>query len=118
MTRKEVIVRAIARQITWIQAAWICGITDRQMRRLKGRYERWGYDGLVDGRSGKTRHKRIALATIEALCRLRREQYADFSVQHFWEKATEEHGLKISYTWAQLALQAAGLAEKSPGRGK
>ena len=118
MTRKEVIVRAIAKELTWIQAADICGITARQMRRLKWRYERYGYDGLVDGRSGKTRHKRIALATIEELCRLRREQYADFSVQHFWEKATEVHQLQISYTWAKLALQAAGLAEKSPGRGK
>jgi len=118
MTRKEVIVRAIAKELTWIQAADICGITARQMRRMKRRYERSGYDGLVDGRSGKTRHKRIPLATIERLCQLRQEQYADFSVQHFWEKATEVHQLQISYTWAKLALQAAGLAEKSPGRGK
>jgi len=118
MTRKEVIVRAIAKELTWIQAADICGITARQMRRLKWRYEQYGYDGLVDGRGGKTRRKRIPLATIAQLCQLRREQYADFSVQHFWEKATEVHGLAISYTWAKLALQAAGLAEKSPARGK
>jgi transposase len=118
MMRKEVIVRAIAKELTWIQAADICGITARQMRRLKHRYERYGYDGLSDGRSGKTRRKRIPLATIEELCRLRREPYAEFSVQHFWEKATEVHGLKISYTWAKLALQAAGLAEQSPARGK
>jgi len=58
------------------------------------------------------------METIEKLCELRRERYMDFSVRHFWEKATEEHKLKISYTWAKLALQAAGLAEKSPGRGK
>jgi hypothetical protein len=118
MTRKEVIVRAIAKELTWIQAAEICGITARHMRRLKGHYERHGYGGLVDGRGGRTRRKRIPLATIEQLCRLRREKYAEFSVQHFWEKATEEHQLKISYTWAKLTLQAAGLAEKSPGRGK
>ena len=118
MTRKEVIVRAIAKELSWIQAAEICGITARQMRRLKRRYERYGYDGLVDGRSGKPRRKRIPLDTLEQLYQLRREQYADFSVQHFWEKATEVHQLPISYTWAKLALQAAGLAEKSPGRGK
>ena len=118
MTRKEVMVRAIAKELTWIQAAEICGITARQMRRLKTRYERHGYDGLVDGRGGRTRRKRIPLATIERLCQLRREQYAEFSVQHFWEKATAEHHLEISYTWAKLALQAAGLAEKSPARGK
>jgi transposase len=118
MTRKEVIVRAITKELSWIHAADICGITARHMRRLKRRYEQYGYDGLVDGRGGKPRRQRIPLATIEQLCQLRREKYADVSVQHFWEKATEVHGLAISYTWAKLALQAAGLAEKSPGRGK
>jgi hypothetical protein len=118
MTRKEVIVRAIAKQITWIQAAWICGITDRHMRRLKQRYERWGYDGLVDQRGGRPRRKRIALETIERLCALKRQRYADFSVQHFWEKVCEEHQIDIGYTWLKLTLQAAGLAEKSLGRGR
>ena len=118
MTRKEVIVRAIGGELTWIQAAQICGITDRHMRRLKERYERDGYDGLVDGRGGKPRRKRIKLDVIERLCKLRREQHADFSVQHFWEKVTEEHEIRISYTWAKLTLQAAGLAEKTAGRGQ
>ena len=35
MTRNEVIMRAIAGKLTWIQAADICGITARQMRRMK-----------------------------------------------------------------------------------
>ena len=118
MTRNEVIVKAIEGKITWIQAAMICGITARHMRRLKESYQERGYDGLVDHRGGRPRRKRIPMKTIEALCKLKREKYADFSVQHFWEKATEEHGIAISYTWARLALQAAGLVEKSPGRGR
>jgi transposase len=118
MTRNEVIVKAIAGELSWIQAAQICGITARHMRRLKQRYERHGYDGLVDGRGGKPRRKRIPVATLTRLCTLKREQYADFSLQHFWEKATEVHKLEISYTWARLALQAAGVVEKSPGRGR
>ena len=117
MTRREVIVRAITKEITWIQAAWICGITDRHMRRLKERYQARGYDGLVDQRGGRPRRKRIAVETIATLCELKRERYADFSVQHFWEKAREEHHLDIGYTWLKLTLQAAGLAEKSRGRG-
>jgi hypothetical protein len=118
MTRSEVIVRAIAKEITWIQAAWICGITDRHMRRLKEGYLERGFDGLVDHRGGRSRRKRIAVETIEQICTLKRERYEEFSVQHFWEKVHEEHKIAIGYTWLKLALQAAGLAEKSPGRGR
>lgn len=117
MTRKEVIVKAIDGQLTWIQAADILGITARHLRRLKRAWERRGYDGLHDQRGRVPRRRRIPVKVIERLCRLRRERYADFSVQHFWEKATEEHGFALSYTWTRLVLQAAGLAPKSPGRG-
>jgi len=118
MTRKEVIVKAIAGDLTWIQAAAILGITPRHLRRLKGSWERRGYDGLQDQRGRTTRRRRIPVKTIAMLCRLRRERYADFSIQHFWERATEQHGLALSYTWTRLVLQAAGLAPKAPGRGK
>jgi hypothetical protein len=55
---------------------------------------------------------------IGELCRLKREVYPDFSVRHFYEKATEKHGLGLSYNWARLVLQEAGVADKAPGRGK
>lgn len=118
MTRNEVIMRAISGTLTWMQAADICGITARQMRRMKRRYEVHGYDGRVDARGGKPRRQRIAVETLEQLCRLKRERYADFSVQHFWEQATEKHQLAVSYTWTLQALHAAGLVEKSAGRGQ
>jgi transposase len=118
MTRKEVIVKAIAGDLTWIQAAAILGITPRHLRRLKRSWERRGYGGLQDQRGRTTRRRRIPMKTIATLCRLRRERYADFSIQHFWERATEQHGLALSYTWTRLVLQAAGLAPKAPGRGK
>lgn len=118
MTRKEVMMKAIEKKITWIQAADILGITPRQMRRLKKRWEAQGYDGLIDYRGGKPRRQRIPLKTIQELCRLKKEVYPDFSVQHFYEYATEKHGLQLSYNWARIVLQEAGLVEKAPARGK
>lgn len=118
MTKAQILVRAMEGRITWIQAATILGITDRHMRRLKLRYETHGYDGLRDYRSGRPRRKRVPIKTIEMICRLKRERYADFSVKHFHEQITEQHGLEISYTWTLLALQEAGLVEKAPARGK
>lgn len=118
MTRKEVIVRAIDGQLTWLQAADILGITPRHLRRLKQAWERRGDDGLQDQRGRTARRRRIPVRVIARLCRLRRERYADFSIQHFWEKATEQHGFTLSYPWTRLVLQAAGLAPKAPGRGR
>ncbi len=53
MKVQEVILRAMAKKITWWQAAEIIGISDRQMRRWRERYEEHGYDGLFDRRRGK-----------------------------------------------------------------
>jgi len=117
MTREEVIVQALAKKLSWIQASEILGITARQMRRLKERYERSGYEGLVDGRGGRPRRRRVATQTIEKLCELYEKEYGDYSVRHFWEKATEEHGLEVSYTTTLYTLQAAGLVAKTRGRG-
>jgi transposase len=53
MKIQEVILRALAKKINCWQAAEIIGITDRQVRRWKRRYEEYGYDGLCDRRRGK-----------------------------------------------------------------
>lgn len=42
MKMQEVILRALAKKITWWQAAEIIGITDRQMRRWHWRYKEYG----------------------------------------------------------------------------
>lgn len=118
VTVRDVIVKAIDGQITWIQASEILGITARHMRRLRVRYEKEGYHGLVDGRRGKPRRSRIPLKTIQEICRLKREVYADFSTRHFYEHATEKHDLKLSYQWTLHVLQAAGIVQKEGGRGR
>jgi hypothetical protein len=53
MKVQEVILRAMAKKINWWQAAEILGISDRQMRRWRERYEAHGYDGLIDRRRGR-----------------------------------------------------------------
>ena len=67
---QDVILRAVAKQITWWQAAEILGISDRSMRRWKGRYEEYGYDGLFDRRKGKPSPKRVPLQQVEEVLRL------------------------------------------------
>lgn len=119
MTKQQVMLKAINGEITWIQAAEILDVTARHMRRMRRAVEHGGFGELIDGRGTRAaRRRRIPIEVVRELCRLKREVYADFSVRHFYEKATEKHGLELSYNWARLVLQAAGIVEKAPGRGK
>jgi transposase len=65
MNVQEVILRVLGKKLTWWQAAEIIGISDRQMRRWRERYEEFGYDGLFDRRRGKPSPKRVPLAVVE-----------------------------------------------------
>jgi transposase len=117
MKIQEVILRAMAKKITWWQAAEIIGITDRQMRRWHWRYKEFGYDGLLDRRVGKPSPKRVPLAVVEQVFALYREKYFDLNVRHFHEKLQQEHQIRLSYTWVKKALQGAGLVRPERKRG-
>ena len=118
MTRKEVIGMMAAGVLTTLQAADVLGVSPRQMRRLKHRLEIFGEAGLMDGRAGLSRKKRVPQATIDEICRLKRDVYPEFSVRHFYEHAVEKHGLRVSYTFTRDVLQLRGLVIKATGRGK
>lgn len=117
MKVQEVMLRAIARKITWFQAAEILGITDRHLRRWRERYEEGGFDGLLDRRRCRPSEKRVPLATVERVLGLYRDQYFDLNVRHFHEKLREQHAIHLSYTWVKAALQGAGLVAKGRKRG-
>src|SRR5260221_11803712 len=117
MKVQEVVLRALAKKITWWQAAEINGITGRQMRRWPWRYREYGYDGLLDRRVGKPSPKRVPLAVVEQVFSLYQEKYFDLNVRHFHEKLREQHQIGLSYTWVKKALQGAGLVRREGKRG-
>jgi transposase len=112
MKLQDVILKAMAKKITWLEAAEIAGITDRTMRRMKKRYEEFGYNGLFDQRRGKRSVHRIPMKTAEKVLALYQEKYFDLNVRHFQEKLREEEQIELSYTWIYQALVGAGLVQK------
>ncbi len=50
MKVQEVILKAMSGRLKWYQAAKVLGISDRQMRRWRRRYQEHGYEGLFDRR--------------------------------------------------------------------
>lgn len=117
MKLQEVLFRATAGKIKWWQAAEMIGISERQMRRWKKRYEASGFDGLLDLRRGTPSRRRVPQAQAELVVSLYREQYFDLNVRHFHEKLVEEHQIGLSYTWVKQALQAASLVKRKSKRG-
>ena len=90
MQVQDVILRAISGEIHWFQAAEILQMTPRNLRRWRERYERWGYNGLVDKRRGPSK-RRVPMADLERVLQLYREGYAGFNARHFDEIVQREH---------------------------
>jgi len=118
MRLQEVMLKAIGGELHWFQAADILGISPRGLRRWRERYERFGYDGLLDRRGGTPSVRRVPLAAVEAILQLYRARYRGFNVRHFHEIACRDHGVRLSYSYVKQALQTAGLVTKRRPRGR
>ena len=118
MTYQQVIMRALAGSLTWLQAADILGIRPRSLRRWRARYEQDPVLGLLDRRRQRPSHRIAPRAEVQRMLRLYRERYLGFNVRHFHHLARRDHAVTLSYTFVRLALQAAGLVTKRRARGR
>lgn len=91
------------------EAAMMVGCSSRHFLRLRERYEEDGLAGLRDRRVGRVSKRRAGDAEVTRITRLYEEKYQGFSVRHFHEFATREHGLRFGYTWTRLVLRHSGL---------
>lgn len=117
MKVQEVILKAIAGEIKWIQAADILRVSPRTIRRKRRSYQEYGIDRLLDLRTCRPSRRRIPYVIVEEVLKLYREEYFDFNVKHFHEKLEQEHGIVHSYTWVKDLLQRAGYVKRGKGRG-
>jgi transposase len=118
MKVREVIVRAIAGQYSWLQAAEILGMSPRTVRRWRWRMDHFGDTALVDMRRGVPSPRRVPALEIRRIVDLYRDRYRGFNCRHFHQVAKREHGLALSYTLVRQVLQAAGLVKKGRARGR
>src|SRR5262245_40228010 len=91
MRVREVMLQAMAKKITWWQAAEILGVSARTMRRWKWQYDQHGFRGIRDQRKGKPSWRKVPMEEVNRVLALYREQYYDLNVRHFHEKVRENH---------------------------
>ena len=65
MKVQEVILRALSGRQSWLQVADVLGVSARTVRRLRWRYEHYGYDGLLDHRRRQPSRRAAPLAEVQ-----------------------------------------------------
>ena len=93
MRMHELLVRTLAGEFTWIEAADRIGVSPRTMRRWRVRLENFGEDGLVDRRCRPSPRK-VPGRIIRWILQQYRTRYRGFNVRHFHAVLKREHGFR------------------------
>jgi len=96
--RCEIITRLIANKISSSEASELLGVTDRQVRRIRRRYEADGLETVVHGNQGRPSPRCTKPTVIEQLRELAGPtgRYHDFNVSHLAELLARDEGLQLA----------------------
>jgi hypothetical protein len=114
---RDVLSRWEAGELSMMEAGEVLGMSERQFRRYRERYEEDGLDGLVDRRLGNPSPQRVPAADAQLMLDLYGAVYRGWNVKHFHEHLVRDHGFRWGYTWVKTQLHTAGLVERAKRRG-
>jgi transposase len=114
---RDVLSRWERGDLSMLEAGELLGMSERQFRRYRDRYEEEGVDGLVDGRLGRPSPKRVPATDAGLMLELYRHAYRGWNVKHFHEHLVRDHDFRWGYTWVKTQLHTAGLVERAKRRG-
>jgi transposase len=114
---RDVLSRWERGELSMMEAGELLGVSERQFRRYRDRYEEDGLEGLVDGRLGRPSPRRVPAADLGLMLELYRHSYRGWNVKHFHEHLVRDHDFRWGYTWVKTQLHAAGLVERAKRRG-
>ena len=107
MKRYCVLQKVIEGLITLKDASKLLGLSYRQTIRLKQRFLKDGFKGILKKPPPKPPNLKFSPSQIQKIVNLRKHLYYDFNILHFKEKLKEIHGISISYeTLRQILIKA------------
>jgi transposase len=92
------------------QAAGLLGLSIRQVRRLRRRYETAGAAALPHGNRGRRPVHALDAAVVAKVVDLARTTYLGFNQHHFTEMLAEREALELSVSSVHRILARAGIA--------
>jgi len=114
---RDVLSRWEGGDLSMEEAGELLGMSERQFRRYRDRYEEAGEEGLRDRRLGKLSTRRVPAEAIEEMLELYRHRYLGWNVKHFPEHLVRDHHFSWGYTFIKTQLHAAGLVDRAKRRG-
>jgi hypothetical protein len=114
---RDVLSRWERGSLSMMEAGELLGMSERQFRRYRDRYEENGPEGLLDRRLGKPSPKQVPARELRLMLDLYRDAYRGWNVKHFHEHLVRDHNFRWGYTWVKTQLHAAGLVERAQRRG-
>ena len=114
---RDVLSRWERGDLSMMEAGELLGVSERQFRRYRDRYEEDGLAGLIDGRLGKPSPKQVPGGAARLMLELYRTAYRGWNVRHFHEHLVRDHDFRWGYTWVKTQLHTAGLVERARKRG-
>ena len=113
---RDVLSRWERRELSAMEAGGILGMSERQFRRYRRRYDEEGLEGLADRRLGKA-SARVPVDEVIWMLAQYRTRHMGWNVKHFHEHLQKHHGFGWGYTWTKTQLHTAGLVERAKRRG-
>ena len=118
LKRLDIISKVSDRRLHQKEAGESLGLSERQIRRLKVRYEFSGAQGLIHGLRGRSSKRRRSQQDIDEIVKLYKKDYYDFGPTFASEKLHERDKISVSKESLRQLLIRNGLWSKKRNRKK
>lgn len=116
LQKLRVIEKAVDGRLSVSEAAHLLARSERQVQRLKRRFQPDSTDWLIHGNTGRAMPWALEPDTRHQIVELARTRYAGFNDSHFHQKLIENEGFSLSREAVRRILRAAGLGSPQKRR--
>ena len=106
------------KELSAVEAGEILGMSERQFRRYRERYDEDGLAGLADRRLGKASVKRVPVDKIVWMLGQYRTHHMGWNVKHFHEHLRRQHDFGWATPGPSCSCRQRGLSSGPPGAGR
>lgn len=110
LKRVKVIENAVMGRIGVAEASQMLNLSQRQVKRLKARYQADTVEWVKHGNRGRTSRKALPEGVRRQIVELATGRYAGFNDQHLTEKLNQEEGIVVSRETVRRILRQAKVA--------